>query len=427
MKKVLFVTYFWPPSGKATLHWPLKIIKHLPEYGWQPTVLTVDEDTFSQKDESLLKEVSPSLEVIKAKTFEPFDLYRKFTGKKKGEELIASETITTENKNLAHRISIWIRMNLFIPDSRIGWYLSAVKTGSKVLKGSNISAIISLGPPHSVHLIGMKLSKKYKLPHFPVLIDPWVDIIYYRNFKRSWLTLKLDNYLEKKVMLNSKRTIFVTNSTNEDYIKKYSFLKNKTDVLYWGYNEDDFQIVISDNAEAESSDEKQDYENLVHAGNIFDYQNPVNFWQTLKNEINAGRKLKIKFIGTVGPAIIKSIKEAGLEEHTIYAGFLSYKDMLRELLSASYLMVCSSEKRHLPGKLFEYLRTGKPIIAFGDDNDEVKEVLSKTNAGVLYSYDSFAKDFFDCAKNFNTDMTLIINYDRKEIAGRFAEILKASG
>ncbi len=426
MKKVLFITYFWPPSGKATLHWPLKIIKHLPEYGWQPTVLTVDEDTFSQKDESLLKEVPPSVEVVKSKSLEPFTLYRSFIGKKKDEQLIASETISTETKSLAHRISIWIRMNLFIPDARVGWYLSAVKTGSQVLKGSNFSAIISLGPPHSVHLIGMKLSKKYNLPHFPVFIDPWVDIIYYRNFKRSWLTLKLDNYLEKKVMLNSKRIIFVTNSTNEDYIKKYSFLKNKTDVLYWGYNEDDFQKVVNENSAADSSGGKHDFETLVHAGNIFDYQNPKNFWRTLKNEINSGRNIKIKFIGSVGPGIIKSIKEAGLEEHTSYAGFLPYKDMLGELLLASYLMVCSSEKRHLPGKLFEYLRTGKPIIAFGDDNEEVKEILAKTNAGMIYSYDSFAKEFFASAKKFKPDMTLINIYNRKEIANRFAEILKTS-
>ena len=134
MKKVLFITYYWPPSVKASLHWPLKMIKYLPEFGWQPSVLTVEEDTFSSKDESLLNDIDKNLEIIKANSFEPFNIYKKFTGRKKDEQLVASETISTVNKSLTHRISIWIRMNLFVPDARIGWYYPAVKKGSDYLR-----------------------------------------------------------------------------------------------------------------------------------------------------------------------------------------------------------------------------------------------------------------------------------------------------
>ena len=140
MKKVLFITYFWPPSGKATLHWPLSIIKYLPAAGWQPEVLTVENESFTQKDESLLKEVDPGLKVYKSKALEPFNVYRRFTGKQKDEQLVASETISTENKSLSHKLSIWIRMNIFVPDARIGWYLSAVKKGREILKGGDFSA-----------------------------------------------------------------------------------------------------------------------------------------------------------------------------------------------------------------------------------------------------------------------------------------------
>src|SRR3972149_464392 len=149
MKKVLFLTYFWPPSGKATLHWPLKIIKYLPEFGWETTVLTAKEDSFTIKDDSLLSEVNPDLKVVKAKTLEPFGIYKKFTGKKKDAALVASETISETNKSLAHIISIWIRMNLFIPDARVGWYLPALSEGKKILKEEIFDAIISIGPPHS--------------------------------------------------------------------------------------------------------------------------------------------------------------------------------------------------------------------------------------------------------------------------------------
>src|SRR3989339_331827 len=193
MKKVLFLTYYWPPSGKASLHFPLQLIKHLNEFGWKSTVATVAEDTFTQKDDSLLAEIPSDITVHKIKTFEPFNLYRKFIGKKDSEPLIASETISKEKKNFAHRLSIWIRMNLFIPDARIGWYPFAVKYLKRLLQEEKFDAIITVGPPHSVHLIGLKLSKLFHLPHVPIFIDPWVDIVYYKDFKRSGITVNIDN------------------------------------------------------------------------------------------------------------------------------------------------------------------------------------------------------------------------------------------
>jgi glycosyltransferase involved in cell wall biosynthesis len=435
MKKVLFLTYFWPPSGKATLHWPLKVIKYLPEFGWEVTVLTAKEDSFTVKDESLLSEVSPNLEVVKVKTLEPFGIYKKFTGKEKDAALVASETISATDKSLTHKISIWIRMNLFVPDARIGWYLPAVSEGKKILKGKNFDVIISIGPPHSTHVVAMKLAKKSGIPHFPVLIDPWVDIIYYKNFKRSTPTLAFDNFLEKSVMKNAKVVIFVTETTRNDYISKYNFLGNKSHVLYWGYNEDDFKnltpvLLPLEGGKGEGSFPKEGgssgEEVLVHAGNIFDYQNPKVFWAMLKNEIKRGRKLKIKFIGTVGPLIKKEIEDAGLNSITEYLGFLPYKKMLEELNKASYLLVCATEKRHVPGKLFEYLRSGKPIIAFGDDNQEVKKILEEANAGMIFHYDEDGKEFFDKVKTFNTDIAKVKTFDRKNITAGFAEILRGN-
>jgi hypothetical protein len=152
----------------------------------------------------MLKQLDPSLVTIRTKTWEPFDIYKKFTGKKKDDQLIASETISTTNKKLSHRISIWIRMNLFVPDARAGWYYYGVKDGKKYLAKEKVDAVISIGPPHTAHLIGRKLSLEFSIPHFPVFIDPWVDIIYYKNFSRNPLTLKLDNNFERKVLNNAR-------------------------------------------------------------------------------------------------------------------------------------------------------------------------------------------------------------------------------
>jgi len=416
MKKVLFITYFWPPSGKASLHWPLAMIKHLPAFGWQPSVLTVKEDTFTEPDKSLENEIDENLEVIKTKTFEPFNIYKRVIGKSKNDKLNASEAISLTNKSFSHKLSVWIRMNLFIPDARVGWYFYGLKESGRFLKKNNFDAIVSIGPPHTAHLIANRLGKKFNLPHYPVFIDPWVDIIYYKNFKRSKLTLTVDNHFEKKILRNCRQAVFVTKTMREDYVKKYDFLGEKSRVLYWGYSEQFFSGL--------SEPVNLDEEAVVHAGNIFDYQNPKKFWQTLKKKIDGGRKIKIKFIGTVGPEIKKTIKESGLENHTEYKGFLSYKEMLNELHNAQYLLVCATEKRHVPGKLFEYLRMGKPIIAFGDDNEEVKKIIEEADAGRLYKYSDSAEDIFEKTNSFKFEKKKIEIYERKNIAKNLADILE---
>jgi glycosyltransferase involved in cell wall biosynthesis len=418
--KVLFITYYWPPSGKASLHWPLDIMTHLQEFGWQPFVLTTKDETFTAKDESLLRKVNPEWKVIKAKAIEPFNLYKKFIGKKPEEALVASETISLKNKSLAHKISVWIRMNLFVPDARVGWYFPAVKEARRFLSEQKVDAIISIGPPHTTHLVAKKLSNDFVIPFFPVFIDPWVDISYYRNFKRSKLTLAIDNHFEKSVLEKATKVIFITESMKEDYIKKYPQIKDKSYVLYWGYNEDDFK-----NIPPNSSSEKEDIEKvIVHAGNIFDYQNPETLWKETKRRIDSGEKFRIKFLGTVSPLIKQSIKENGLDSITEYKGFLPYHKMLEELFKADFLLVCATEKRHVPGKLFEYLRAGKPIIAFGNDNDEVKNILEETKSGLLFRYDEEVKEFFN--KDFGlTNLSFAIKkFDREKIAEGLSHIIK---
>jgi len=418
MKKVLFITYYWPPSGKASLHWPLKIMKHLPKYDWQPSVLTVEEDTFSQQDETLSEDISPELKVIRAKSYEPFNIYKKFIGKKKDDQLVTSETISKSNRSLSHRISIWLRMNLFIPDARVGWYFPAVKAARKLIEDEKIDAIVSVGPPHSTHLIGKRISKKLNIPHLPVFIDPWVDIIYYKDFKRSKITLGIDNHLEKTVLQNAKAIVFVTETMKNDYVIKYNFIEGKSNLLYWGYNEEDFERII---VKKEQKEEKV----LVHAGNIFSYQNPPNFWKQIKKENERGNNIRIKFIGTVDPEIKKSITEEGINEITEYCGFLPYNEMLKNISEADFLLVCASEPRHVPGKLFEYLRTSNPIIAFGNNNEEVRQILDNSNAGMTFNYNESGEEFFTNYKNLKAEPSYVVRFDRKRISEEFAKILDA--
>jgi glycosyltransferase involved in cell wall biosynthesis len=417
MKKVLFISYFWPPSGKASLHWPLDIIRHLPKDEIEPIILTVEEETFTQKDESLLSKVNSSWKVIKSKALEPFDLYRIFIGKKKNEKLVSSETISTENRSLTHRISLWIRLNLFIPDARVGWNFTASKAASRFIQKEKVDAIVSIGPPHSSHLIGLKLSKRFNIPHIPVLIDPWVDIVYYKNLKRSSLTKKIDNHFEKSVLRNAKHIIFVNNSTEEDYQKKYNFIKNKSTVLYWGYDEEAFKGL-------ETNKIRKDDKTIVHAGNMFVYQNPKNFWRQIKLENEKGNKIIIRFVGSVDKEILEYLNSIGLKDKVQLAGFLPYKEMIKEILQADMLLVCSTEPRHVPGKLFEALRTANPIIAFGNDNQEVKSLIEEANAGMMFRYDESGAEFLEGLSKIKPDQTFVKKYDRAEISKEFYSMLK---
>jgi glycosyltransferase involved in cell wall biosynthesis len=417
MKKVLFITYFWPPSGKASLHWPLDIIRHLPKDEIEPIILTVEEESFTQKDESLLNKVDPDWQVIKSKALEPFDLYRIFIGKKKNDKLVSSETISTENKSLTHRIALWIRLNLFIPDARVGWNFTAIKAASRFIQKEKIDAIVSIGPPHSSHLIGLKLSKRFNIPHIPVLIDPWVDIIYYKNLKRSTITKMVDNHFEKSVLQNARQVVFVNKSTEEDYEKKYSFLKGKSNVLYWGYDEEAFKDLKTDNI-------RKDEKTIVHAGNMFAYQNPKNFWKQIKIENEKGNKIVIRFVGSVDKIILEYLDSIGLKEKVQLMGFLPYQEMIKEILQADMLLVCSTEPRHIPGKLFEALRTGNPIITFGDDNQEVKKIIEDANAGMMFRYDESGEEFLDGLDKIKPDQNFVKKYNRAEISKEFYLIFK---
>ncbi|MBL1212456.1 MAG: glycosyltransferase [Ignavibacteriae bacterium] len=409
MKKILVLSFYYPPSSKASMHWPLKMAELLPNFGWEPVILTVDEDVVSAIENRGNLDTNT---ILRTGFWDVFKIYKKFIGKKSEESLSVSETISNTNASFTQRLSLWIRMNLFIPDARIGWYFPAVKKASNFIKKNKIDLILTNGPPHSTHLIGKKLSKKFKIPLAAMFIDPWVDISYYKGHKRNKLTVLLDNYLERKVVEHSSKMFFVTKGLVKYYSKKYPAAANKSNLIYWGYNEKDFEGLKRERSE--------NYKVIVHAGNLYDHQNPEIFWQQLKEKISSGEKLRMRFIGTQGPAVKQSIIKFGLENHTEYLGYLPYKEVLQEIINADYLMMCVAEERHIPGKLFEYLRSGNPIIAFGDHSSEVEVILRESNSGNLYSYTETGIDYFKDLLNIKPNCEHVKKYSREELIKQIA-------
>jgi hypothetical protein len=416
MKDVLFVTYFWPPSGKATIHWPLGVVRRLGEHGWRASVLTVENEGFERKDESLLARVPENVETVRARAWEPFDLYRKALGKPKGEPLVASETVSKENAGFMKRLTMEIRMQLFVPDARAGWYPRAVKAGAKFMERKKFDAIVTIGPPHTAHLVGRKLAKRAGIPFFPVFVDPWTDIVYYRDFWRNPLTRAVDRRFEKKTVEDAAGVVFVTDTTRRDFAERYPNEREKYRTLYWGFDGEAFP----------EFDEKptREKKRLLHAGNIFDYQNPAAFWRRLARERDEGRLGEIRFVGTVSPGVRRAVGEAGLSPIAKYLGFLPYREAAREMIEADWLLACVTEPRHVPGKLFEYLRAEGKIVAFGDENEEAAAIIRDANAGVLAPYASDGEEFFRRLDEFKTDREFVAKFDRREIARGVARLLE---
>ena len=209
MKKILIITYYWPPSGGAGVQRWLKFTKFLPEFGFKPVILTVDDNaaSYAQLDESLLKEIDPNLSVYKTKTFEPYNLYRKLSNKKE----IPYGGFSNQRKiTLFEKLSRFIRGNLFIPDPRRGWNRYAIKKALELIRSEQIEVVVTTGPPHSTHLIGKKVKEKTGIRWIADFRDPWTDIYYYKDLYHLGLANKLDRYLEKNVLKLADQIITVS-------------------------------------------------------------------------------------------------------------------------------------------------------------------------------------------------------------------------
>ena len=182
MRRVLIITYYWPPSGGSGVQRWLKMSKYLPENGWQPVIYTADDAEYPVEDKSLEKDVAPETEVIRRPIVEPYSFYKKFLGIKKGEKVKAGFINEGAKKTgWKESLSVWLRGNLFIPDARCWWIKPSVRYLKKYLKEHPVDAMISTGPPHSMHLIARALHKKFNIPWVADFRDPWTDIDFYKD------------------------------------------------------------------------------------------------------------------------------------------------------------------------------------------------------------------------------------------------------
>ena len=379
-KKLLIITYYWPPAGGPGVQRWLKFVKYLPDFDIQPVVYVPENPTYPIIDSQLVEEVSDKAIILKNKIFEPYQLAG-FFSKNKTKKISSGIIPNKKKQSILERFLLWIRGNVFIPDARFLWIKPSVKYLKKYIQENDIDTIVTSGPPHSLHLIGLKLKEDLNVKWFADFRDPWTTIGYHKELKLSSYASKIHKELESKV-LNAADTIIVTSKTTKT---EFEALTSKPiEVITNGY---DVEKVDKKPLDSKFS--------LAHIGSFLSERNPEILWQCLSElitEISSFKNdLELKLIGAVSQEVLKTISKYDLDSYLNNLGYVSHKEAVSHQRTSQILLLIEinseNTKSILPGKLFEYMVSERPIIAIGPKDSDFAEIIQSTNTGVFFTYD----------------------------------------
>lgn len=383
-KKLLIITYYWPPAGGPGVQRWLKFVKYLPDFNIQPIVFIPENPTYPIIDEGLESEVSDNAIILKNKIFEPYG-FASFFGKNKTNKISSGIIPNQKKQSLLEKTLLWVRGNLFIPDARFLWVKPSVKYLKKYIQENNIDTIVTSGPPHSLHLIGLQLKKELTIKWLADFRDPWTTIGYHK-------ALKLSSYAEKKhkaleaTVLNSADTIIVTSKTTK--IEFQAITSKPIEVITNGYD--------IEKVDKQVLDEKF---TLAHIGSFLSERNPRILWQALQELVTENENFKndfqLKLIGAVSQEVLDTISEFKLTNYVLNLGYVSHQEAIEHQRKSQVLLLIeiNSEdtKSIIPGKLFEYMVSERPIVAIGPKDSDFAEIITVTNTGVFFTYDEKEK------------------------------------
>ncbi len=391
MKRVLIITYYWPPAGGSGVQRWLKRAKYLPEQGWQPVIYTPENGEFPIEDPTLLKDVPTEAEIIKQPIVEPYTLYKKFLGMKKDDKVKAGFIKEEGNKEgWKEPIAMWIRGNLFIPDARCLWIKPSVRYLKEYLKEHPVDAIISTGPPHSMHLIAMKLKEALGIPWIADFRDPWTEIDYYGKLKLTRRSDQKHHRMEREVLTQADKVVTVS----PDWARRLGRLGSRNvRVIYNGFDETDIAKACEPTL--------PEHFTLTYLGVLFKVRNPKVLWQALGELIGEedgfAERLQVKLIGQVDNEVMQAIGKCGLNNHIALSPYIPHDEVAETLLCSAALLLPLMPNTEtdtlglVPAKLFEYLASGRPILCIGPENGDAARIIKETHAGVTVGFDNKEK------------------------------------
>jgi glycosyltransferase involved in cell wall biosynthesis len=427
-KKVLIITYYWPPTGGAGVQRWLKFSKYFREFGWEPIIYTPSNPDFPINDDTLLKDIPDNVTVLKTAITEPYDIYRKIMGKKKTDAVNQGFLSEGKENKFLQSLMIWVRGNFFIPDARKFWIKPSIIFLSDYIQKNKIDAIISTGPPHSMHLIALGLKLKHAIPWIADFRDPWTQIDFYSQLKLTKFADSKHKKLENKVLMNASKVVTVSKSWANDL----ELLGNRpVQVITNGFDSDDFL-----------SDETQ----TMLAGFLFHHigalnkdRNPHTLWKVLgdlcKQDVKFKKDLKLKFTGKTDSAVFESLKLNGLLENSEKTEYMAHSEVVKLLLKSPILLLPLNDTPNVsgivPGKLFEYMAARRPIFSIGDLNGDTASIINETESGTMVGfkdYDGTKNAILNLYQKFKSNQlvvnsTSIEKYSRKNCAKEYSNLL----
>ncbi|MCL6257617.1 glycosyltransferase family 4 protein [Aquiflexum sp. TKW24L] len=420
-KRVLIITYYWPPSaGSGVQRW-LKFAKYLPDFGWEPVIFTPENPDFELKDESMLKEILPSTEVLKFPIWEPYGLFRKF---KKEKLTDTAKVLGKKQKSLTDKAGIWLRANALIPDPRRFWVKPSVGFLTDLIEKGQFDAIITTGPPHSLHLIGLQLKRKTGITWLADFRDPWSKWEFLDTLPMMKWVRKKHETLEKEVLKESDAIITISPTFQKDFEilsgRKVHLLTNGFDTTDLPENWDDLQT-SSDGIE------------ILYTGVIDAIRNPIPFLEALKATFEkTGKDVTLRFVGKVSENVTATIKsDPWFHNQVRLEGYVSHKEVFSFYQKAHLQLLILTDTKNaqgnIPGKLFEYMATGRPILALGDPNGDSAKILNDSNCGKVFRHDD-SRGIEDFLRDFKPQMEYktslnLEKYSRKNLSLQLAQLL----
>ncbi|MEZ7526037.1 glycosyl transferase family 1 [Cloacibacterium normanense] len=435
-KRILIISYYWPPAGGPGVQRWLKFVKYLPDFGWEPTVFIPENPSYPIVDETLQKDVPKNLKMIKTKIWEPYQLAEKFG--KDNKKFKAGQFDVGENQSWKAKLSIFVRGNFFIPDARVFWVKPSVEFLEKYLKVNHYDVLVTTGPPHSLHLIGLNLKKK--LPDLKWIADfrdPWTEISYYKHLKLTKIADKKHRKLESEVFKNADITLATSYTDAENFRKKGAnafCITNGFDVdasTTLSMTEENSKTLPLSNSTTKFT--------LSYIGVLEQLRNPEILWETLNDLVQENadfkRDFELKFVGRLDDKILQKIESSVLKNNLTNLDYQTHDVALKHMQDSTVLLMTNfpqeSSKGIIPGKIFEYLATGKTILSFGPKDADVEKILIETKAGKHFGYEekeNLKKFILESYENWksgtlNQNSENIEQFSRKNLTQKLVDLM----
>ena len=424
MKKVLIITYYWPPAGGPGVQRWLKFVKYLPDFGIEPIVYCPDNPNYPILDPSLVSDVSSDLTVLKTPINEPYK-WAQLVSKSKTASLSKGLIANQKKQSILEKLLLFIRGNFFIPDARVSWVRPSLSFLSDYITEHQIDTIITTGPPHSLHLIGLQLKQKHKIKWLADFRDPWTQIGYHKKLNLSSSAHKKHKNLETSVLQTADEIVVTSQKT------KSLFLDLTTKPILVLTNGYDFEITRDNTLDSKFT--------VSHIGSLLEGRNPSILWEVFSDLLKKFEDFAVAFqlnlIGSVSEEVMSAICSFGLESYVCNIGYIPHKDVLEYQKKSQVLLLIEENSKEteyiIPGKLFEYMASKRPIIAIGPAASDIEKILNQTRSGTYFRYDekevlrTLLLEHYETYKTqqLNVDSKGLEAYSRKSLTQELAQKL----